>query len=89
MTDLEVFTTALNLKFPWKVESVTFIDAKDKLDKQELHIYISHEKSVLFAYKEGKEYSVYDHQSRTWRHLDFHPVIIKDLIRINTIPHKK
>lgn len=44
---------------------------KDAEDKEGiLHIYIDYPKGSKFEY-EGESYSVYDHQERTWQHLNF------------------
>ena len=67
MTELEIFTAALELENPWQVEKVYFEpDGEDKI----LHLNIGYDKGSKFDY-EGEQYSVYDHQERTWRHLDF------------------
>jgi len=67
MTDLEIFTAALDLEKPWQVEEVYFeTDGKDKI----LRLKIGYKKGSKFDY-DGEKYSVYDHQQRTWRHLDF------------------
>jgi len=67
MTDLAIFTAALELEQPWQVEEVYFeVDGKDKI----LRLKIGYNKGSEFEY-EGEKYSVYDHQQRTWRHLDF------------------
>lgn len=67
MTEQEIFSLALELEAPWFIEKMEFeLEFKTK----KLHIYIGHKKRVKFKY-ESKEYSVYDHQDRTWRHLNF------------------
>lgn len=67
MTDIEIFTQALELSTPWEVKEVYF---KEDLSKKVLHIHVGYEKGSRFYY-EGKSYTVYDHQERTWRHFDF------------------
>lgn len=67
METLELFKLALGLSDPWKIEKVEF--EGEGTDRQ-LHIYISHARRAKFTY-EGKQYPVYDHQERTWRHLNF------------------
>lgn len=57
----------LNLPSPWFVKEVS-------LEKKEgsliLHIEIDHKTLTKFEYEENK-YPVYDHQKRTWTHLNF------------------
>lgn len=67
MQELELFTSALNLTSPWYVSQVKI---EEPLGKKELHIWIEHTAGVKFAY-EGEDCPVYDHQARTWKHLDF------------------
>jgi transposase len=67
MTDIEIFTQALELSTPWEVMEVSF---KKEGSKKVLHIHVGYQKGSRFDY-EGKDYSVYDHQRRTWRHIDF------------------
>ena len=64
---MSVFTGALGLKSPWYIKEVDLIEAEGG---DELHITIDHHRRTLFEY-EGSKYSVYDHQERSWRHLDF------------------
>lgn len=67
MKELSIFTAALELESPWYVEEVYFEgEGKEK----KLHIHVGHEKGVKFEY-ESKKYSIYDHQKRTWKHLNF------------------
>jgi transposase len=67
MNDLEIFASALELEQPWMVESVKF-EAKGIV--KELHIVIGYPKGSKFLYEQAY-YSVYDHQYRAWRHLNF------------------
>ena len=67
MTEIELFTAALELETPWKIKSIKF---EEKEKGKELHIYIDHEKRVKFKY-EGELCSVHDHHDRTWKHLRF------------------
>lgn len=67
MTSIELFTAALELTSPWYVSSIKF---KDREGEKELHIEIDHKKGVKFEF-EGDLYPIYDHQERTWKHLDF------------------
>lgn len=57
----------MNLSSPWKISELEF---KECAGGKELHITIGHEKRAKFVH-EKEECSVYDHQFRTWRHLDF------------------
>lgn len=68
MKDKELFTLGLRLKSPWKIRSIELEETTT--EKGILHIYIDWEKGSKFLYEE-KEYSVYDHQERTWQHLNF------------------
>lgn len=68
MKDTTIFTAALGLQSPWYIKSVELKDTDS--GRQELHIAVDHEAHAKFEY-EGKQYSVYDHQLRTWRHLQF------------------
>ena len=65
-----VFTAALGLVSPWKITSVEFTPSSDGSSKKELHLYIGHDKGAKFKVA-GHSYPVYDHQDRTWRHLNF------------------
>lgn len=67
MTELDLFTAALGLTWPWSVSKVEF---KTVDSEEELHIVIEHEKGANFNY-EDEDYSVYDHRKRCWRHLNF------------------
>ena len=67
MKEIDIFTLALGLESPLLINSVEF---KAVSGKQELHIEVGYEKGTKFEY-EGLTYSIYDHQERTWRHLDF------------------
>ena len=68
-----LFTAALQLQSPWKVESVDFRDAGD--GRQELHIMIGFEAGSRFCCPEpgcGETVCpVHDTRERTWRHLNF------------------
>jgi len=68
MKEEELFAAALDLKSPWYIAKIELREAQE--NKKELHLYIDHEKGVLFDY-EGESCPVYDHMDRTWRHLNF------------------
>lgn len=63
----DLFTIALGLQEPWYIDLAELIENDGN---RELHLYIEHRQGVKFQY-EGTMYSVYDHQERTWRHLNF------------------
>ena len=63
----EIFASGLGIVEPWYIERIELIG--EELHK-ELHIYLDHKSRSRFSY-EGKKYSVYDHQDRTWHHLRF------------------
>jgi transposase len=67
MTEFKIFTSALNLQAPWYISKV---ELKNSDTGEDLHITINHEMNVKFEY-EDKHCPVYDHQLRTWRHLNF------------------
>ena len=67
MGELELFTAALGLTWPWRVSKVEFVPIEVE---QELHIHIEHEQGAYFNY-ERQDYRPYDHRKRTWRHLNF------------------
>lgn len=71
MKQEEIFAAALELGSPWEVSEIKFMEhPTDSMGKGELHITISYPKGSKFNY-EGEFYSVYDHQPRVWRHLNF------------------
>jgi transposase len=49
---------------------INSVEFKSVLERQELHIEVGYEKGTKFEYA-GETYSIYDHQHRTWRHLNF------------------
>ncbi len=67
MDEFTIFTAALNIKAPWFIKEVHL---KEEDHGEDLHITIGHQKGAKFNY-EGEQYPVYDHQDRTWKHLDF------------------
>lgn len=67
MEELPIFTAALGLESPWYIKQVYF-EVHDGV--KSLYIEVAHKKRTKFAY-EGEDYSVYDHQHRKWRHLNF------------------
>lgn len=63
----DLFKIALGLQHPWLIDR---IELTHEEDNKELHIYLRHERGAQFQIN-GKHYSVYDHQERVWRHLNF------------------
>jgi transposase len=64
----DLFTVALGLSDPWFIEEIEFKKREGK--GKELHLHMGHKKGAKFKYC-GDDCSVYDHQNRTWRHLNF------------------
>ncbi|MEL7428234.1 MAG: ISL3 family transposase, partial [Bacteroidota bacterium] len=65
-----LFTQALGLSLPWRISELQFSSLPEEPNTPILEIWIDHPKGAKFSY-EGAEYSVYDHQPRKWRHLNF------------------
>lgn len=63
----QLFTIAMGLTKPWRIDQVELLKTTTG---KELHLYLVHEGGFQFDY-EGSSYPVYDHQSRTWRHMNF------------------
>ncbi|TAK81874.1 MAG: ISL3 family transposase [Aquabacterium sp.] len=67
----ELFSQALGIEYPWKIESLHF-----NSDKKRLDIKVSFERGALFSYKDErtgteKQYKAYDTVDKIWRHLNF------------------
>ena len=74
MDTLFLFSAALNLDAPWRVERVEFLPSKEKPSMKELHIYVGFTRGGKFhCLEEGcvESMTAYDTSERTWRHLDF------------------
>jgi len=69
MQNKELFALGLGLKTPWRINSVKLEGAEED-ERGVLHIYVDYPKGSRFEF-EGESYSVYDHQQRTWQHLNF------------------
>lgn len=67
MEELPIFTAALGLENPWYIKRVYF---KEEDGSKKLYIEVAHTRRTKFAY-DGAMCPVYDHQSRSWRHLNF------------------
>lgn len=70
MREEQLFAAALGLPQPWTVTRVEFLDSATEEHVKELHIEIGYTAGSRFTV-EGESCSVYDHQQRTWRHLNF------------------
>lgn len=67
MKEIPIFTAALDIKSPWYIKDVYF---EEEGTEKVLHIFVDHKRLAKFKY-ESIDYSVYDHQERTWKHLNF------------------
>lgn len=67
MEELPIFTAALGLENPWYIKKVYF---KKEDSTKKLYIEVAHTRRTKFAY-DGEMCPVYDHQHRSWRHLNF------------------
>lgn len=66
----ELFSMALGLKSPWEIGNISFKDSEKNEGEKELHIEVNYKIGHKFKMS-GKSYSIYDHQERSWRHLNF------------------
>jgi len=65
--NINLFTQALGIKAPWKLDKVNFDKENGQLD-----IHISHKRGSKFPCpKCGHKCSIHDTRERTWRHLNF------------------
>jgi transposase len=69
MNSTEIFSIALGLQTPWRVESISLELTAD--NKQQLHLYLGFERGSKFLDEAEFLCSVHDTQERTWRHLNF------------------
>ena len=69
MNSTEIFSLALGLENPWKIERVEMKITENSI--KELHLHIGCTKGHQFKDKEGKLCSVYDTKDREWRHMNF------------------
>ena len=68
MDTLFLFSAALNLDAPWRVERVEFLPSKEKASMKELHIYVGFARGGKFhCPEEGcvESMSAYDTSERT------------------------
>lgn len=66
-----LFSQALGIVDPWKIDSVKFDP-----DQKRLNIYVDFTKGATFSHEdertgETKQYKAYDTREQTWRHLNF------------------
>ncbi len=69
MNSEEIFRLALNIQSPWFIKEVALTKEEGKLFRC-LTISIDFHKGSKFNI-EGKEYSAYDTEQKTWQHLNF------------------
>jgi transposase len=67
MKEYEIFAQGLGLSTPWEVKDIAFRENKED---RELHITIQCQRGTKFEFME-ELCSIYDHQNRTWRHVNF------------------
>ncbi len=65
-----LFSQALGLQSPWKVEEINFSN-DNILEQNELHLQISFEPGARFADESGVLCPVHDTVDRQWQHLSF------------------
>jgi transposase len=69
MNSEQLFTIALGLTPPWKVDYIEFKATKKKWSQ--LHIYLSYPKGSKFKDANGNDCAIHDTKEKVWRHLDF------------------
>ena len=63
----ELFSLALNIENPWRIDKIQFDQ-----EKEELNIYVGYMRSSKFLCpKCGKECKLHDTKEKVWRHLNF------------------
>jgi hypothetical protein len=65
MNSTEIFSLALGLDSPWKIERVNMKISENSI--KELHLHIGHTKRYQFKDKDEKPCIVYDTKDREWR----------------------
>ena len=65
-----LFSQALGLQSPWKVEEITFSNDTSS-EQNELHLYIGFESGARFTDESGTLCPVHDTVDRQWQHLSF------------------
>lgn len=74
METIDLFTAALNLQEPWKINKVEFVPDGKNPKKMVLHIYIGFPRGSEFPVpgdSTGRKQTAYDTKESTWRHLNF------------------
>lgn len=74
METVDLFTAALNLQDPWKVNQVEFVPDEKDPKKMVLHIYIDFTRGAQFPVPgdtTGRTQAAYDTKDHVWRHLNF------------------
>ncbi|WP_221899948.1 ISL3 family transposase [Bathymodiolus platifrons methanotrophic gill symbiont] len=70
MNNESLFSMALGLQSPWKVEEIIFSN-DNILEQNELHLQIGFESGARFANESGGLCPVHDTVDRQWQHLSF------------------
>ncbi|GFO75731.1 transposase, ISL3 family [Bathymodiolus platifrons methanotrophic gill symbiont] len=70
MNNESLFSMALGLQSPWKVEEIIFSN-DNILEQNELHLQIGFESGARFADESGVLCPVHDTADRQWQHLSF------------------
>lgn len=69
MNSEQLFTIALGLTPPWKVDHLKF--ERSKKNRSQLHIYLTFAKGSKFKDATGQDCAIHDTKEKVWRHLDF------------------
>ena len=69
MNSTEIFSLALGLEDPWKIESVEIKITENSI--KELHLHIGYSKGYQFKDKDEIPCPVYDTKDKQWRHMNF------------------
>lgn len=69
MNSTEIFSLALGLDSPWKIERVEMKVTENSI--KELHLHIGYSKGYEFKDKEGVACPIYDTKDKEWRHMNF------------------
>lgn len=62
----QIFTLALGISEPWKIDKVNFDQSSSRLD-----IYLKFTRGHKFKMKDGNKYTAHDTVSKKWEHLNF------------------
>jgi len=69
MNSEQLFTLALGLTSPWRVEQIKF--EKPKSNRSQLHLYLSFSPGSKFKDASGNDCPIHDTKEKVWRHLVF------------------